>query len=268
MSYGAHVAFAFFYAILKRAYFYDSLQGSSEMRLEIINGVQILIIAFISYIITITFAGWFEALIAKKVGDDVPEQSGFLTLNPLEHFNVFGFAALILPKFFPHALPFQLIPGWGRYIPLVPDNIRGHYYKLRIFVEYVGRSFAHLILLIAAVTAMMLICGAAHVQLDVHTGGFVAMMSSNAESLSMVFVRLFLFICQQNLVLFVIHFILGIFKYLIYFHMSKLREVSVMTMIFGFILLMIGLSIFGPLLEIFAAKIIEGIRLILLRVIK
>ncbi|MDP3787798.1 MAG: hypothetical protein Q8Q60_00600 [Candidatus Chromulinivorax sp.] len=233
------------------------------MRLEIINGMQILIIAFLSYIITIPFAGWFEALVAKKVGDDVPEQAGFLTLNPLEHFNVFGFAAVLWGIFFAHALPFQLIPGWGRYIPLVPDNIRGQYYKLRIFIEYIGRSFAHLFLLIAAVTTMMLVCGAAHVR-----GLTPMLLASSTSSFKEVIVSLLYFICQQNLVLFVIHFILGIFKYLIYFHMSKLREVSVMTMIFGFILLMIGLSIFGPLLEIFAANIIEGIRLILLRVIK
>ena len=110
------------------------------MRLEIISGIHTLIIAFIFYVVTITFAGWFESLVAKKVGDDVPEQSGFLTLNPLEHFNVFGFAAVLWGIFFAHALPFQFIPGWGRYIHLMPDNIRGDYYKLRIFVEYIGRE--------------------------------------------------------------------------------------------------------------------------------
>lgn len=237
------------------------------MRIEVINGIQILIIAFISYIITIPFAGWFEALIAKKVGDDVPEQAGFLTLNPLDHFNVFGFAAVLWGIFFAHALPFQLIPGWGRYIPLVPDNIRGQYYRLRIFIEYIGRSFAHLIILLCAVTAMMVVCGPDHVMINMQTG-LAAMMSSNTTSFIMVLVRLFLFICQQNLVLFVIHFILGLFKYLLYFHMPKLQEVSMTTMIFGFILLMIGLSLFGPLLEIFAAKLIEGIRLILLQVVR
>lgn len=232
------------------------------MRLEIINGVQILIIAFISYIITITFAGWFESFVAKKVGDDVPEQSGFLTLNPLEHFNVFGFAAVLWGIFFARALPFQFIPGWGRYIHLMPDNIHGAYRKLRIFIEYVGRSCAHLIVLICAVTIMMLVCGATHVH------GLVPMLTANTTSFKEVLVSLLYFICQQNLVLFVIHFILGIFKYVIYFHMPKLQEISVTTMIFGFILLLVGLSVFGPLLEFFVAKIIEAIRLVLLQVIK
>lgn len=244
------------------------------MRLEIISGIQILIIAFISYIVTITFAGWFESLVAKKVGDDVPEQAGFLTLNPLEHFNVFGFAAVLWGIFFARALPFQFIPGWGRYIHLMPDNIRGNYYKLRIFIEYIGRSGAHLIILIFAVTTMMIAYGSIAY---IHQLTFL--LTANSISLKDVLhfllqqeknamLALLYFICAQNVVLFVIHFILGIFKYLIYFHMPKLQEVSVVTMIFGFILLLVGLSIFGPLLELFVAQIIEGIRSIMLFVIK
>ena len=232
------------------------------MRLDIISGLQVLIIAFISYIITIPFAGWFESFIAKQVGDNAPEQAGFLTLNPLDHFNVFGFAAVLWGIFFARLLPFQLIPGWGRYIPLVPDNIHGQHAKLRIFTEYVGRSFAHLLLLVSSATAMMLICGAMHVH------GIMPMISSNTSSFKEVVVSLLYFICQQNLVLFVIHFILGIFKYLIYFHMPKLQELSFKTMLLGFILLLVGLSIFGPLLELFAARIIDGIRSIILLIIK
>ncbi len=236
------------------------------MTLEFIAGLQILIIAFISYIITITFAGWFESYIAKQVGDDAPEQAGFLTLNPLEHFNVFGFGAVLWGKFFAHYLPFQFIPGWGRYIHLMPDNIRGDYYKLRVFIEYISRSGAHLIILVSSVTAMMLACGAMHVHIDAHS--FNAMLGSKATSLKQVLVSLLLFIFQQNIVLFIIHFILGLFKYLMYFHMPKLQEVSVTTMIFGFLLLLIGLSIFGPLLEVFVLYVVEAIRSLLLLVVK
>ena len=232
------------------------------MRLEIIAGLQLLIIAFISYIVTIPFAGWFESFIAEQVGDDAPEQAGFLTLNPLEHFNVFGFGAVLWGMFFSKLLPFQFIPGWGRYIPLVPDNIRGNYYKLRIFTEYIGRSFAHLFLLITATTVMMLVCGADHVH------GFVPILITNATSFKESVVFLLFFLCQQNLVLFVIHFILGCFKYFLYFYMPKIQEVSFMTIFFGFIILLVGLSIFGPILELFVFKIIEAIRLTLLFFIK
>lgn len=232
------------------------------MRLEIIKGLQILIIAFISYIITITFAGWFESYVAKKVGDDAPEQAGFLTLNPLEHFNVIGFGVVLWGIFFAGLLPFQFIPGWGRYIPLVPDNISGNYFKLRIFTEYISRSCAHLIVLVCASVSMMLVCGAMHVH------GFVPMVSTNITSFKEVIVSLLYFIVQQNLVLFVIHFILGVFKYFLYFYMPKIQEVSFMTILFGFIALLIGLSIFGPLLEVLVFQFVEGIRSIMLFLIK
>ncbi|MGZ6250562.1 MAG: hypothetical protein ACXWL2_00885 [Candidatus Chromulinivorax sp.] len=228
------------------------------MRLEIIVAFQYLIIAFISYMITIPFAGWFEALIAKAVGDQAPEDAGFLTLNPLEHFNVFGFAALLWSIFFTNMLPFQFIPGWGRHIPLIPDNIRGKYYKLRIFIEYIGRSCGHLIVLTTAAICMMLVCGVEHVY------GFVPMISDQTPTFQETLARLLFFICEQNLVLFIIHAILGGFKYLIYFYMPKMQEISFVTVIGAFIALLIGLSVFGPLLQIFVFKMLAGLQILFL----
>lgn len=232
------------------------------MRLEFVNGLQLIIIAFISYVITISFAGWFEALVAQQVGDDAPEQAGFLTLNPLEHFNVFGFAAVLWGIFFAHTLPFQFIPGWGRHIPLIPDNIRGQWYKLRIFIEYIGRSIAHLIVLISGATCMMLVCGVNHVH------GIIPMLTAQTTSFTEAIIFLLYFICQQNLVLFVIHAILGFFKYIIYFYMPRIQEVSFLTMVFAFIILCAGLSIFGPLLEGVAAQMIAGVQSLLLLLVK
>lgn len=232
------------------------------MRLEFIGVVYKLIVAFISYLITITFAGWFESLVAKKVGDDAPEQMGFLTLNPLEHFNVFGFAALLWGEFYSHALPFQLIPGWGRYIPLVPDNIHGRYYKVRIFIEYVSRSCAHFMILLLSATSLMLLCGAAHMY------NLTPMLIGEITSFKAVLISLLSFIIKQNLILFIIHFVLGLFKYLIYFYMPRLQDISFMTIVYSFIALVIGLSIFGPLLEYLVFYVIEYIRIALLMLMK
>ena len=232
------------------------------MRLEFISVVYKLIIAFISYLITITFAGWFESLVAKKVGDDAPEQMGFLTLNPLEHFNVFGFAALLWGEFYSQALPFQLIPGWGRYIPLVPDNVHGAYYKLRIFIEYVSRSCAHFIVLVLSSTSLMLLCGADHVY------NLMPRLTGDITSFYVVLISLLSFIIKQNIILFVIHFVLGLFKYLSYFYMPRLQDISFMTIVYSFIALVIGLSIFGPLLELLVLCVTEYIRTILLLLTK
>lgn len=232
------------------------------MRLEFIHGLQLLIIAFISYLITISFAGWFESLVAQQVGDDAPEQAGFLTLNPLEHFNVFGFAAVLWGIFFAHALPFQFIPGWGRYIPLIPDNIRGSWYKVRIFIEYIGRSIAHLLILMCASTTMMLVCGVTHVH------GMIPMLGSHTTSFKEAIIYLLFFICQQNLILFVIHAILGFFKTIVYFYMPKIQEISFLTIVVAFIVLCVGLSIFGPLLEGFVFQLIGGIQSLLVYFLK
>lgn len=213
------------------------------VNLEFIRGLQILIVALISYAVTISFAGWFESLIAKKMGDDTPEQMGFLTLNPLEHFNVFGFAAVVWGIFFAHLLPFKLIPGWGRYIPLIPDMIRGKNYKIKILIEYMSRSVAHFILLIISITSMMLLCGPSHVH------GLVPMVTANITSFNEVLLFLLYFIINQNIVLFIIHFVVGIFKYLIYFYMPRMQEITWSTMVLSFIGLVIGLSLFSSLLE-------------------
>jgi len=230
------------------------------MRLEFIVGVHTLIIAFISYIITITFSGWFEALIAKQVGDDVPEQAGFLTLNPLVHFNVFGFAAVLWGKFFGDLLPFKLIPGWGRHIPLVPDNIRGSHYKVLILIEYLARAWAHFIILMVGITLLMLLCGPSHVVLNTHE----LLFSIPHITLYKVMAQILLFMYEQNLVLFIIHAIIGLFKYLIYFYMPTIQELSFTTILSSFIILCLGLLIFGPLLHFFVTQCITSIQSMLL----
>ncbi len=46
-----------------------------------------------------SFRGFFQAWVAKKLGDRTPEQDGFLTMNPLAHINIIGFIMLILVGF-------------------------------------------------------------------------------------------------------------------------------------------------------------------------
>jgi len=227
--------------------------------LDFIRGIQMLIIAFLSYIITITFAGWFESWMAKKVGDDTPEQLGFLTLNPLEHFNVFGFAAVLWSTFYASLLPFQFIPGWGRYIPLLPDTMRGKNLKLRAFIEFMGRSVAHLILLI-----VFTIIGAMYGFFNLHALNPV-MIANNPTSFIQVMFNLFIFIQKQNLVLFVIHFVLGIFKYLLQFYVPKIHEISISRILLAFVVLSLGIYILSPILESFVYLLIGLIQFAILK---
>ena len=229
------------------------------MNLDFIRGIQILIIAFLSYIITITFAGWFESWMAKKMGDDTPEQLGFLTLNPLDHFNVFGFAAVLWSTFYSNLLPFQFIPGWGRYIPLLPDTMRGKNLKQRAFVEFMGRSIAHLILLI-----IFSVIGASCGLFNLHT--VRPFMAHESSSFMQVIFNLLIFIQRQNLVLFVIHCVLGIFKYLLHFYVPRIQDISIERIVFAFIALSLGIYILSPLLETFVHLLIGLIQFAILKI--
>ena len=66
------------------------------MRLDLIDGVRIIIIALLAYIPTVTLSGWFTAWTAKKCDDDLPERFGFLTFDPFAHVSIFGFALLLI----------------------------------------------------------------------------------------------------------------------------------------------------------------------------
>jgi hypothetical protein len=226
------------------------------MRLELVGALQILIIAFISYVISITFAGWFESLIAKCVGDDSPENAGFLTLNPLEHFNVFGFAAVLWGEFYRTLLPFQLIPGWGRQIPLVPDVLYGRYLRLRVFVEYLARSCAHLILLMVVAIVVMVMCGASLVNILDMNPVFLSFTSPTLQTL----LQLTAFVYKQNFVLFIIHFVIGLFKSFVYFYMPRLQEPTILMFLLSILILTGGLMLFGPMLFVFVYAIMSGIQ--------
>ncbi len=62
-----------------------------------------------------TFHNYIKGLTAVKLGDDTPKRSGFLTLNPIPHIDVFG--TLILPAIF-ILLKSPLILGWPRVVPI------------------------------------------------------------------------------------------------------------------------------------------------------
>jgi len=228
------------------------------MRLELIHSLRYLIIAFLSYIITVTFAGWFESFVALQVGDETPADSGFLTLNPLDHFNVIGFAVVLWGLFYTQFSTFQFMPGWGRHIPLMPDTLRGKHLRKRIFIEYIGRSFGHLIILISTAIVMIQIAGVFNIE------AMMVMMNASTSSFTESMMVLFLFLFQQNFVLFVIHFVLGIFKTLLYFHGPQFQEMTIQTMLFGFIGFMIGFILLSPILETFVLVLIKYIQSIML----
>jgi hypothetical protein len=210
------------------------------MRLELIQGMQIIIISLMSYIPTVTITGWFEAWVAKKSGDDVPEQFGFLTLDPMAHFNVVGFGFLLVGQLFGNYLPFfKDIPGWGRYMPLNPsEHSRG-----QVVLQFLARSIAHFILIIFAFFSFVFISR------NYELLGIVP-SSSLFESVRDVLI----FFYRQNFILFIIYFVIGLFRSILFFYFPSFHMLTTQQMIKAFILLLLFVSIGSPIVEFLLAN--------------
>ena len=77
------------------------------VRLEVVEYILSFVSIVLVYAVVSTFAGWFRAWVAYKVGDDTPAALGFLSWNPIDHLDPIG------------ALLFALIGfGWGKKSPL------------------------------------------------------------------------------------------------------------------------------------------------------
>ena len=215
------------------------------MRLELIQAMQLIIIALLAYIPTVTFTGWFEAWVSKKCGDDLPEQFGFLTLDPMVHFNLVGFGFLLVGQLFGNFLPiFKDIPGWGRYMPLSPSQHNG----LKAFLQYTARAFAHLLLLVVAFFSIICIVGKPS-SLGIVPG------SALFDSIRDVLV----FFYRQNFVLCIIYFVIGMFRYMLFSFFPNFHLFSTQQLIQVFLLLMLFVLVGSPIIEFLLATMMDGL---------
>ena len=215
------------------------------MRLELIQGMQIIIIALLSYIPTVVLTGWFEAWTAKKCGDDVPEQFGFLTLDPMAHFNLVGFGFLLVGQLFGNYLPFfKDIPGWGRYMPLNPSEHGGW----KVALQFTARSIAHFVLLLVAFFSYIFI-------VRNHQSLGLAFGPSFFEALRDVVI----FFYRQNFILCIIYFVIGLFRSIIFFYFPSFHMFSTEQLIKAFILLIVFIAIGSPLVEFLLTSMMSGL---------
>jgi Zn-dependent protease len=75
------------------------------------------IVAFlVSFVIAITIHECMHAWVALKLGDPTARDLGRITLNPVSHFEPFGFFGMVLIS-----IGFPFI-GWGKPVPVVPSR--------------------------------------------------------------------------------------------------------------------------------------------------
>lgn len=103
------------------------------------------------YIVSVTFVGYFHAWVTEKMGDDTAVESGFLTLNPLQHIDTIGMLCLLL---------FRI--GWGARIPIDPAKIEARSTVVRwlkLYTAYWSDAVAHIALATIAMTGLVVIFG-------------------------------------------------------------------------------------------------------------
>ena len=73
-----------------------TLLGASLFSTE---GILAKLISIPGMVLFFSFRGYFQAWVAKKLGDTLPERMGRLTLNPAKHIDLIGFVMLLLLGF-------------------------------------------------------------------------------------------------------------------------------------------------------------------------
>ena len=126
----------------------------NNQTLELLNDLAIL---FPAFLLVFTCRGFFKALMAKIMGDDTAQESGFLTFNPVVHVNLFGFLIMLFFIFFlgslllgtfPRGMLFILLiligVRWTNTVPMDEGNFKNH--KLGVILSSLAGPIGNFIL--------------------------------------------------------------------------------------------------------------------------
>jgi len=117
-----------------------TLQSALDIIITIIN--------LLAYVLITTPAGAFRAWVAKKMGDPTAQQLGLTSLNPLLHVDIIGIACMAFFGF-----------GWGRKIPLNPNNLTGKFQTIRIIVATLSGISIYLLQAFICIVGSTLLLG-------------------------------------------------------------------------------------------------------------
>lgn len=93
---------------------------SSNM-LQMLNLIATL---FPVFLLVFTFKGFFQALVAKLMGDSTAQDEGFLTFNPLAHVDIAGLTIVLVVFFLLGGLLGEKIPRGILFIMLIALGVR------------------------------------------------------------------------------------------------------------------------------------------------
>lgn len=114
-----------------------------------------IVLVLLTYVACAPIIGYVRARVAQKMGDNTPEQLGFLTLNPFMHVSKIWLVLLVGLQIFFKYMPFAL----GQYIPINPLNIQGRYRGLKLAAVYFSDSITAIIISLFSFFSLILLHG-------------------------------------------------------------------------------------------------------------
>jgi hypothetical protein len=192
----------------------------------------------LAYVFSATTAGYTQAWIAKKMGDDTPEQAGFLTWNPLVHVDPIGAFFLL-----------SMGIGWMRFIPIDPSAIRGRW---RLAAVYFCNLVVYLLIALCALVILLRIFGlsmlghAIPISLETLQAAY-----PETSSLMLSFALVLLDTLYLGIVFAVLYFVIDGFRFLLLVASNdtdRLQEGDMLSFIIPFILIVLV----APTLRVYA----------------
>lgn len=104
--------------------------GSQLLRGHTLPPTKQIVTVLACFVVAVTVHEFMHAFVALRLGDDTATKLGRLTLNPVVHFEPFGFMGMVLIS-----LGYSFI-GWGKPVPVSMSRLNGK------GVEQKHRSFA------------------------------------------------------------------------------------------------------------------------------
>jgi len=143
-----------------------------------VNTIQFiitLITLLLIYLVTVSLAGLTRAWVAKQMGDDGPEEAGFLTLNPVPHVDPVG----LLITFLSYAMEWGLfgVFGWGTYFPIDTDAIHGRLRSVKVALALFSDTLCHMACAITGLVTIVGIFGEKAVRLTVDHAALTQQLS-------------------------------------------------------------------------------------------
>lgn len=106
-----------------------------------------------AFVIAISCHEFAHAWVANQYGDPTAKNQGRLTLNPLAHFDLFGFLLFIFVGL-----------GWAKGVPINSYNFKGNRRIAMILVSLAGVTVNFILAILALIIQCLLVLG-------VHSGG-------------------------------------------------------------------------------------------------